>query len=517
MNDPMANEWTVPGDFATINLAIASAMVQDYDTIRVAPGVYNNASEGAPIIVNKILQLLGAQAGIDARTRPGTPSSESIIEINTVVGSIQVNSNNVVIDGFTVQNNTVGVGILTSQLFSGYWIFNNIIRNNSGGLFFDSNTTSANTTFSQAKNNFFQSNNATGGSGPSGNGIYTQFGTMNLYIDSNRFTGHTPAASINFAAGSEGSTPFPQKNIVISNNEMINDNSIALTNTTNVKITGNRMTNTQGSSILIAGANVLTEIEDNILHDSVTNGINVNTFFNPAPNATIRAKNNSIQGNANAGLTIQSGSYNVTPRRLDATNNWWGSVTGPTNMANPGGTGDTIVDPDSVSEFIPFLFADPIGPSCEELLAASQAALAAAIAELNATRAALAATQTQLLECQSAFAAASQSALSTTQTRTLPTAQTVQVGLAPAKLKKIKKRRCVVLIVKRKLLRRKNKMLCRRKKPLCKRKKALCLRKKRLCKWKKALCKRKKPFCKRKKRVCKRKRFNKGRRLKKSS
>jgi hypothetical protein len=47
-------------------------------------------------------------------------------------GSIQVNQDNIVVDGFTVRNNTLGVGIFTSPLHAGYWIFNNIIENNAG-------------------------------------------------------------------------------------------------------------------------------------------------------------------------------------------------------------------------------------------------------------------------------------------------------------------------------------------------------------------------------------------------
>jgi hypothetical protein len=52
----------------------------------------------------------------------------------------------------------------------------------------------------------------------------------------------------------------------------------------------------------------------------------VTDFFNPGvPNTNIRAKDNGIQGNQNAGLNIEPGAYIVAPRRLDATNNWWGS------------------------------------------------------------------------------------------------------------------------------------------------------------------------------------------------
>ncbi|MFJ7991862.1 hypothetical protein ACIQY5_06615 [Peribacillus frigoritolerans] len=40
---------------------------------------------------------------------------------------------------------------------------------------------------------------------------------------------------------------------------------------------------------------------------------------------------------------------------MDATNNWWGSSSGPA----PVGTGNAIIDPDNVSEFVPFLTADP--------------------------------------------------------------------------------------------------------------------------------------------------------------
>ncbi|WP_158289546.1 right-handed parallel beta-helix repeat-containing protein [Paenibacillus flagellatus] len=401
----MANEWTVPGDFATINGAIASPLVQPYDTIRVAPGFYTNASEGGPIVVTKTIQLLGAQAGVDARTRSAGPAAESIIEITDVTGSVQLNAANVVFDGFTVRNNATGFGIFTSPAFSGYWIFNNVIQNNEGGLSIDT-VTGAGNTFSQVRRNALIANNQPGGAG--GNGIYTQNGSVNVLIDSNRFTGHTPAASINFAAGSFGSPLLPQANIVISNNDMIDDNSIALTNTTNVKIRDNRMRNTQGSAIFLGGGNTLTEIEGNVLHDGISNAIYVNTIFLATPNTNIRAIANSIQGNANAGLLIDPNAYDDTlpNRRLEATNNWWGSATGPANPANPGGTGDAVIDNNApaVSEFIPFLDADPIGPTVEEQLAAALAALAASQAQNAALQASLAAAQAELAALQAELA-----------------------------------------------------------------------------------------------------------------
>jgi hypothetical protein len=53
-----------------------------------------------------------------------------------------------------------------------------------------------------------------------------------VIISDNRFTGHDPAN----AAGINFGHPDPDLNLVITNNELINDSSIALANTSNVKI-----------------------------------------------------------------------------------------------------------------------------------------------------------------------------------------------------------------------------------------------------------------------------------------
>ncbi|MFA6004769.1 MAG: Ig-like domain-containing protein, partial [Elusimicrobiota bacterium] len=60
--------------------------------------------------------------------------------------------------------------------------------------------------------------------------------------------------------------------------------------------------------------------------------------------------NCSITSNTNAGL------YHSAAQPVQANYNWWGSTTGPTNAANPGGTGDVV---SGNVDFLPFLQQPP--------------------------------------------------------------------------------------------------------------------------------------------------------------
>src|SRR5216683_2619814 len=94
-----ANGCTAPGALGacqTIQGAIIKASAGD--VIKVAPGTYPEPAPG-PLTVNKTLTLLGAQSGMDARSRVAT--MESIV---TDSQGTYVAANNVTIDGFTIQD-----------------------------------------------------------------------------------------------------------------------------------------------------------------------------------------------------------------------------------------------------------------------------------------------------------------------------------------------------------------------------------------------------------------------------
>jgi len=106
------------------------------DTIKVAAGEYEEVIE-----IDKALTLLGAQAGIDARTRSGV--AESIIDPNDPGGGaakswvVRVQSSDVTVDGFTVQNPTLEYGSAglfcveppTGILYENLVFTNNILQN----------------------------------------------------------------------------------------------------------------------------------------------------------------------------------------------------------------------------------------------------------------------------------------------------------------------------------------------------------------------------------------------------
>jgi len=77
-------------------------------------------------------------------------------------------------------------------------------------------------------------------------------------------------------------------------------------------------------------------------------------------NTGIEAHFNNITGFAIAGL------INEGVTTVNAQCNWWGAASGPTNPANPGGTGDAVV---GLAVFAPWLVAPAPGGACPRVVA----------------------------------------------------------------------------------------------------------------------------------------------------
>ena len=322
----------------TITAAIGKASAGD--TINVAAGTYNESVD-----INKTLNLRGAQAGVDARTRVG---AESII--NSACSPVGITADNVILDGFTVQGSTTAdpcliSGIWTNPGFSGtqggHQIINNIVQNNISGIELD------NTGVYQTKvqYNLIRNNNNPGPG--AGNAIQVNFGLTNALIDNNQFSGHLNSSLLVFGGSQQ---------ITFSNNELVGGGAerVVWFGVSNSSISGNTSVGSMATNgtIRLAGGNTGITISCNLLAAG-QRGIRVDDPFSVGPNSNITANTNNIQGNAIAGLAVDAGSY--LPGLLNAENNWWGSPTGPTSANNPGGTGDAVVDPDGVVDFFPYL------------------------------------------------------------------------------------------------------------------------------------------------------------------
>ena len=355
-----ANSCMTPGPNACKTIQAAITKASAGDTINVAAGVYPE-SAFVPLTVNRTLTLLGAQAGVDARTRAG---AESIV---TDPHGTSVSASNVVIDGFTVQNSVLnfsGFGIWLNPVVSGTQILNNIIQDNIVGIGL------ANSSASQAliQHNLIQNNNKPGAA--SGTGIYTDefvggSTVKNVLIKENAFIG-------NVDAGIDVSNTDPTGgvfNLEVSTNSFdANGRAVLLFNTHMSTIHNNSITNSTNAlsaAIRLADNNSGVSILSNDLVNGAGHAIRLNLFGfvgGPSSGVVINENNIGTVGSASFfgdGLLVEVGSHVGT---VNAECNWWGSPSGPFNMPNnPTGTGEEVVGD---ADFTPWLAAPAPGGAC---------------------------------------------------------------------------------------------------------------------------------------------------------
>ena len=320
----LADVIDVPGDYPTIQQAIDAA--SDGDTIIVAAGLYEVNVE-----IDKSLTLKGAQAGVDARTRSG---AETIIEPDegTGIRIITAADRVVVIDGLTVQNAEHGIATPEPTMAADITVKNVRVLN------------------------------------PSEFGISPTF-TVTTTVEYCYVEGAIQA--INAGA----LVPFPATVATFRNNEIVNSQFGITGYLKDSLIEGNLVRDFATEGTGISGQFLNTEIKSNTVTGYVegagmsfeshygrdlSENVNVegNTFtenhlgiyvFDTQTTLTgITVNFNNIAGNSWYGVRNEGGEV------LDATKNWWGDVSGP-SQEGPG-------DGDDVSTkvlYSPWLGAEP--------------------------------------------------------------------------------------------------------------------------------------------------------------
>src|SRR5262249_9800031 len=341
---------TAPGA-ATINDAITNTVVDG--TVNVLEGTYEEL-----VAVNKSVSLLGAQAGVDARTRTGVPESivRGRLNLGNRTSAFFVTADGATVDGFTCRDqtdsNVFGAGIVLANTSSGVTVRNNIVTKNMIGLFAGSDGAST------IERNLFDGNNNPGPAG--GAGIYGEH-TVGLTIDNNEFRNHTTNSAVIFAASAANA----HVNVTFTNNNLHDNEGGVLALALNGGLfQGNTIQTTNGaSSALVLGGSV-TGVD--VLFNNLSGNqrglriVNFGFFPGSGPNSNIEAHFNDFSNSAQGTGIFDAGAGDGYTGPLDLSGHWWGNITGPTFAGNPGGTGVPLVNAfNDTIDFEPWLVYAP--------------------------------------------------------------------------------------------------------------------------------------------------------------
>ncbi|HSZ54922.1 MAG TPA: YDG domain-containing protein [Tepidisphaeraceae bacterium] len=233
---------------------------------------------------------------------------------------------------------------------AGTHIINNIITNQVTGIYLSNNSS---TDAAVIQFNSITNNNQPGDNG--GRAIYTDqsvFGTSltNVTIDSNYFYGNTGSqgtTGFEAAVAVEPSTTGLASNINVTNNIIDNNGKAVLFfNTNNITFSGNYVTESQdqwSGSVRFEGGDTNVTISNNTIYDNTGPGVAVDSKGTPAPDSGFVLSGNNFYGNSSVwggskiSVIVNANAYSGA---FTATNNWWGSSTGPSGDGS--GSGDAI-------------------------------------------------------------------------------------------------------------------------------------------------------------------------------
>ncbi len=297
--------------YATIQAAIDAATAGD--TVNVAAGTYAET-----ITITKALTLNGVQAGTDARTRSG---AEFVISSSDANGSVQVAATGTVtIDGFTISGSPVKA-IHVTDVTTSVVVRNNIIEAASVDAI-------------------------------------NLFNAQSALVDQNWIKG---AATSGITAGNDNGTPSELDGTItsatITNNKIENSQYGITGYQSGSTISGNEVI---GSGSLALGAGIGGQFHDTSITANTVHGYSAgagiafnNDFSNRADSSEVTVSSNEVYDNAygiyinqpldgnnivvsDKNKILTNGVYELvldatrtTGGPLDATENWWGSSTGP--------------------------------------------------------------------------------------------------------------------------------------------------------------------------------------------
>jgi uncharacterized repeat protein (TIGR01451 family) len=307
----------------------------DGDTIKVAAGQYGSSNPSDPnptlrkyLFIRKTIHFVGAQAGVDARTRTEGGPGETVIyndlPNNASAELWYIGAPGVTVDGFTFDDVTPGPGHYELQFggagiqtknelggnptypveSDGWQITNTIFHMTDIGLY----AGAAGTIPSLVEHDLFDD---TGGSVPSNTGdagIYSDHPLINTVITENRFVGDKTANPVLIATA----YATPSSKVTISDNVMDGQGSVSLFNVVDTTITDNSMRHVY-RGVAIAGGDHGITVSGNTITEpsSVDPALKANCILLGDPygigeNSDVTVFDNILVGCVTGGITVSN-------------------------------------------------------------------------------------------------------------------------------------------------------------------------------------------------------------------
>jgi parallel beta-helix repeat protein len=336
-------------EFTTIQAAVDAASAGD--KIRVKPGTYEEN-----VVVNKQLKIKGADASLDEYLDATEASIVDPVN-NTATGGVGI-AFDLQADGIEIKGFTIGefdtntdpdgtIGVRTSASFSGYKIKDNVIEENTIGIYLNTATSESEDSSpdrTKVEDNVIRDNDRNGSN--SGNGIYSDLGLQNVKIKDNLFTGTNDETSIKIVATDDDDADTLRSNITIKDNDFedLSGAGIYFENVVDSLIDDNDLENIALSGIELNGGNEGVTIKKNDLDNVGTEdlfGIILSDENEIDANVNNVIKRNEINGSGLAGLVIRDSSENTIER-----NKIKGTVGGDLQFADEG-NGITLENADN--------------------------------------------------------------------------------------------------------------------------------------------------------------------------